>query len=114
MDENCIFCKIIDGQIPSDKVYDDEHVIAFRDINPQAPTHVVIVPRKHIPYIADMADSDEPLIGHIIYVATRIARQEGLDQGFRIVVNNDEQAGQTVFHIHFHLLGGRAMQWPPG
>jgi histidine triad (HIT) family protein len=114
MDENCIFCKIIDGQISSDKVYDDDHMIAFRDINPQAPTHIVIVPRKHIPYIADMGDSDEPLIGHLIHTATKIAQQEGLDQGYRIVVNNGEQAGQTVFHIHFHLLGGRAMSWPPG
>jgi histidine triad (HIT) family protein len=114
MDDNCIFCRIVAGQIPSQKVYDDEGVIAFRDINPQAPTHIVIVPRKHIPCIADMDEADEPLMGHIIYATTQIARQEGLADGYRIVVNNGEQAGQTVFHIHFHLLGGRHMNWPPG
>jgi histidine triad (HIT) family protein len=114
MDENCIFCKIVAGQIQSQKVYDDEGVIAFRDINPQAPTHIVIVPRKHIPYIADMDETDEPQMGHIVYAATQIARQEGLADGYRIVINNGEQAGQTVFHIHFHLLGGRRMNWPPG
>jgi histidine triad (HIT) family protein len=114
MDDNCIFCKIVAGQIPSEKIYDDEGVIAFRDINPQAPTHIVIVPRRHIPYIADMDEADEPLMGHIIYAATQIARQEGLDQGYRIVINNGALSGQTVFHIHFHLLGGRQMNWPPG
>jgi len=114
MAEDCLFCKIIAGEIPSQKVYDDEGVFAFRDINPQAPTHILVVPKKHIPRIVDMNETDEVLMGHVLYAASQIARSEGISEGFRIVLNNGEQAGQTVFHVHVHLLGGRKMAWPPG
>jgi histidine triad (HIT) family protein len=114
MADDCLFCKIINGDIPSNTVYDDEGVIAFRDVNPQAPTHILIVPRKHVPRIADMQETDEALIGHLIYAASQIAKQEGLGEGYRLVFNNGEQAGQSVFHIHLHLLGGRRLGWPPG
>lgn len=114
MDENCIFCKIIAGQIPSNKVYEDDAVFAFRDINPQAPVHILIVPRQHIPRVADLSEADAPLMGRVVMAAARVANAEGIGDGFRLVVNNGEQAGQAVFHIHFHLLGGRALTWPPG
>lgn len=114
MDENCIFCKIIAGQIPSNKVYEDDRAFAFRDINPQAPVHILIVPKHHIPRIADLTTDAAPLMGEVMLVAANIAKAEGIGEGFRLVVNNGERAGQSVFHIHFHLLGGRDLRWPPG
>ncbi len=108
-----LFSKIIAGEIPSDRVYEDDQCIAFRDINPAAPTHVLVIPRKEIPRLDAMEPADEGLVGHLMRVATRVAKQEGLDD-FRVVVNNGAGAGQTVFHLHLHVIGGRAMSWPPG
>ena len=113
--EDCLFCKIIDGQIDSDIVYEDEQVIAFKDINPQAPTHILIAPKKHISTLLDLEEADNQLIGHIYQVANKLAKEEGIaEDGFRVVSNCKEAGGQTVFHIHYHLLGGRDLQWPPG
>lgn len=113
--EECLFCKIIDGEIDSDIVYEDEQVIAFKDINPQAPTHILIVPKKHISTLLDLDTEDNQLIGHIYQVANKLAKREGIaEDGFRVVSNCKEAGGQTVFHIHYHLLGGRDLQWPPG
>ena len=108
-----LFSKIIAGEIPSDRVYEDDQCIAFRDINPAAPTHVLVIPRKEIPRLDAMEPAAEGLVGHLMRVATRVAKQEGLDD-FRVVVNNGAGAGQTVFHLHLHVIGGRAMSWPPG
>lgn len=107
---DCIFCKIIKGDIPSTSVYRDEQTYAFRDINPAAPTHILIVPNQHIDSINLMINDDEPLIGHLFTVAKQIAAQEGLaENGYRLVINTNADAGQTVFHIHLHLLGGRQL-----
>jgi histidine triad (HIT) family protein len=107
---DCLFCKIIKGDIPSTSVYRDEQTYAFRDINPTAPTHILIVPNKHIDSINMMIVDDEPMIGHLFSVAKQIAEQEGLaEKGYRLVVNTNAEAGQTVFHIHLHLLGGRQL-----
>lgn len=114
MSDDCIFCKIIAGQIPSDKVFEDDRVFAFRDIQPTAPTHILVVPKQHIPTLTHLSIEDSALMGHMIYATTQIATQEGVDQGYRLVVNNGEQGGQAVFHVHLHLLGGRRMGWPPG
>jgi histidine triad (HIT) family protein len=112
---NCLFCKILSGEIPADIVYESETAIAFRDINPQAPTHLVIIPRKHIATINDIAEEDELLVGSLYSAAREIAAAEGIaEDGFRAVMNCNEGAGQTVFHIHLHLLGGRPFTWPPG
>lgn len=114
-DPNCIFCKIAAGDIPSGIVHEDERVVAFRDTNPQAPTHVLIIPRKHIPTINDLAEADAEDVGRLFLVAAEIARQEGVDQrGYRVTMNCMEGAGQSVFHVHLHLLGGRPFTWPPG
>jgi histidine triad (HIT) family protein len=109
-----IFGKIIRREIPADIVYEDEHCLAFRDINPQAPVHVLIVPKKEIATLADAAEEDQALLGHLLLAANRIARQLGVEQAFRLVVNNGAQAGQSVFHLHLHLLSGRPFRWPPG
>jgi histidine triad (HIT) family protein len=107
---DCIFCKIITGEIPSTNVYKDEQVTAFRDISPAAPTHILIVPNKHIDSVNDMTTEDEPLIGRLFSVAKQLAAQEGIaESGYRLIVNTNAGAGQTVFHIHLHLLGGRQM-----
>lgn len=112
---NCLFCKILSGDIPADIVYESETAIAFRDINPQAPTHLVIIPRKHIATINDIVEEDEVLVGSLYSAAREIAAAEGIaEDGFRAVMNCNEGAGQTVFHIHLHLLGGRPLTWPPG
>lgn len=112
---NCLFCRIGAGEIPAKKVHEDADVIAFNDINPQAPTHVLVIPRRHIASLDAMSDADAATIGTTVLKATQIARDLHLDaDGYRLVVNNGEGAGQTVFHIHFHLLGGRAFGWPPG
>jgi histidine triad (HIT) family protein len=114
-ESNCLFCKILDGDIPADIVYESETAIAFRDINPQAPTHVLIIPRKHIATINEIAEEDQALIGSLYSAAREIAAAEGIaEEGYRAVMNCNEGAGQTVFHIHLHLLGGRALGWPPG
>lgn len=111
----CIFCKIIAGEIDAKTVYEDEKVIAFRDIKPQAPTHILIVPKKHISTLLDLDTEDNELVGHIYQVANKLAEDEGIaEDGFRVVSNCNEAGGQTVFHIHYHLLGGRNLQWPPG
>ena len=112
---DCLFCKIINGEIPSAKVYEDELVYAFRDIEPQAPVHLLIIPKEHISSANDITDENAALIGHIFSVAAKIAASEGIAQnGYRIVNNCGEDGGQTVKHLHFHMLGGRALAWPPG
>ncbi len=112
---DCLFCKILDGDIPADVIYESDTAIAFRDISPQAPTHVLIIPRRHIPTINDLATGDEQLVGTLFTAAREIAALEGLtDEGYRVVMNCNEGAGQSVFHIHMHLLGGRVLRWPPG
>ena len=112
---DCIFCKIVAGEIPADKIFENDHVIGFRDLNPQAPTHVLVIPKKHIATINDIQDEDKALIGEMYLAAQKIAAQEGLsERGYRTVMNCNEGAGQTVFHIHLHVIGGRAMTWPPG
>lgn len=111
---NCLFCKIINGEIPSNKVYEDDQVFAFRDIAPQAPTHILIIPKQHIKSAAEIDESNSAVVAHIFEVAAKIAKQEGLDDGFRIVNNCGDIAGQTVKHLHFHLMGGREFGWPAG
>jgi len=114
-DPTCLFCKIIEKKIPATIVHEDEHVIAFKDLNPQAPVHLLIVPKKHIADIHGITASDRELIGHLFFVAKTIAAQNGLDRGgYRMVINNGIDAGQTVFHVHLHLLSGRKFFWPPG
>lgn len=114
-DPNCIFCKIIEKKIPSKIVYEDESVAAFEDANPQAPVHLLIVPKKHFPDIHSMNDADRELIGHLFLTAKKIADDKGLDgKGYRLVINNGAGAGQTVFHLHLHILSGRRFIWPPG
>ncbi len=111
----CIFCKIMKGEIPSKVAYEDERIFAFNDINPQAPVHILIIPKKHISTILDIEEEDCELIGHIHRVAASLAREAGIaDEGFRLVSNCNAGAGQSVFHLHFHLLGGRRLEWPPG
>ena len=111
----CLFCGIIDGRVPANVVYQDERVVAFTDINPQAPVHLLIIPRKHVAGVLDAAVEDHDLIGAIFAVAARLAQEHGIaNSGFRVVVNSGSDAGQSVFHLHYHLLGGRRMSWPPG
>lgn len=110
-----IFSRIIRGEIPSNRVYEDDRVFAFRDINPQAPTHILIVPKQVIPTTNDVQPADAALVGHMVIAAAAIAKQEGVaESGYRLVFNCNQDAGQTVFHIHLHLLGGRELAWPPG
>jgi len=112
---NCLFCKMTSGEIKPDIVFENDDVLAFRDINPQAPTHVLIIPKKHISTINDIKSEDEALIGKLYTTAQAVAKQEGFaEKGYRVVMNCGEDAGQTVFHIHLHLLGGRQLSWPPG
>jgi histidine triad (HIT) family protein len=111
---SCLFCKIIDGSIPSKAIYQDDLCYAFADINPQAPTHILIVPRQHIPSIAHAGKEHIGLLGHLHWAAAEIARSKGLARGYRTVINTGEDGNQTVDHIHVHLLGGRPMTWPPG
>jgi len=114
-DPDCLFCRIAAGEIPAKKAHEDADVVAFHDINPQAPTHVLVIPRKHIPTLNDLTAADAATIGTTIVKASEIARTLGLhEDGYRLVVNNGEGAGQTVFHIHVHILGGRRFGWPPG
>ena len=113
-DPECLFCRIVAGEIPSDRVHEDEEVIAFRDINPQAPTHLLVIPRRHIADADALSEGDGPILARLFEVASRLADEAGLANGYRIVTNVGTDAGQTVFHLHFHLLGGRPMGWPPG
>jgi histidine triad (HIT) family protein len=113
MADDCLFCRIVRGEIPAKLVFEDEHCIAFRDINPQAPTHVLVVPREHVESLDRTTDS--VLIGRLLVAAAAIARQENVaEAGYRTVINTNRAAGQTVFHLHVHLLGGRPLEWPPG
>lgn len=115
MSSDCLFCKIIAGDIPASIRYEDDRVLAFDDIDPQAPTHVLIIPKKHIATALDLTVDDNDLVGHIYQVAGKIARDAGFaDDGFRVVNNCNKAGGQVVWHLHFHLLGGRNMTWPPG
>ncbi len=112
---DCLFCKIVAGEIPAELLYEDEYVAAFKDINPQAPMHHLIIPKKHISTINDLSTDDEALVGKMYLAGKALAQQEGIaDSGYRAVMNCGESAGQTVFHIHLHVLGGRKMEWPPG
>jgi len=112
---DCLFCKILDGEIPCDKVYENDQVIAFRDVNPQAPTHILVIPRKHISTVNDLTADDKNIVGEMVLAAQTVAKQEGIEEsGYRLVMNCNEGAGQTVFHIHLHIMGGRRMHWPPG
>lgn len=111
---DCIFCKIVKGEIPSNLIYEDDKVVAFEDINPQAPIHYLVIPREHVKSAADINEDNKDLIGHIFFIASKIAMEKGLDQGYRIVNNCGIDGGQTVDHIHFHVLGKRKMLWPPG
>ena len=111
----CLFCNIIARKIPADVVYEDDHALAFRDLRPVAPTHVLVIPKKHIAAIHDLAEEDVAVAGQLLLAARKVADQLGLAKdGFRLVVNDGDQAGQTVHHVHVHVLGGRAMTWPPG
>ena len=112
---DCLFCLIIAGGIPSKKVFEDDEFFAFRDINPQAPVHVLLIPKRHIPMVSALAEGDGALMGTMMLRAAEIARQEGVaGSGYRLVINNGESASQSVFHIHLHILGGRVFGWPPG
>jgi len=111
---SCLFCKIVEGAIPSTPIFEDALGYAFADINPQAPVHVLIVPREHIPSMIDTDQSKKALLGHLLWASAEIARDKGLGSGYRIVVNTGEDGGQSVDHLHLHLLGGRQLAWPPG
>lgn len=114
MNEDTIFGKISRREIPADIVYEDDLALAFRDVNPQAPVHVLVIPKKPIPKLADAGAEDQALMGHLLLTVKHVAEQLGLDNGYRVVINTGDDGGQTVYHLHLHLLGGRAMQWPPG
>ena len=112
---SCLFCKIVAGEIPAAKVYEDDQLIAFKDINPQAPRHVLVVPKRHVATLNDLSAADDGLVGAMVRRAAAIAKENGVDgPGYRTVFNCNAQAGQTVFHIHLHVFGGRTMTWPPG
>jgi len=112
---DCLFCKIINGEIKAEKVYEDDFSVGIRDINPQAPVHILIIPKKHISTLNEITEENKNLIGHLFLVAKEIARKEGIaERGYRTVINCNRESGQSIFHIHLHLLGGRLMGWPPG
>jgi histidine triad (HIT) family protein len=115
MESTCLFCRIVAGEVPADFVHQDDLVVAFRDINPKAPTHVLVIPREHIDSAADLTAANAEMLGRLFAIAADIARDAGIaDRGFRLVTNSGPAAGQSVDHLHFHLLGGRSMSWPPG
>jgi histidine triad (HIT) family protein len=111
---DCLFCKIAAGKIPADIIYEDDDVIAFWDISPAAPKHFLIVPKKHIVNLSDLAEDDDQLIGKMMRVSAQVAEKNGIETGYRTIINNGADAGQVVFHLHMHVLGGRPMGWPPG
>ncbi len=111
----CLFCKFVQREIPTQVVYEDEHAFAFRDINPQAPVHILVIPRVHLANLAEATPEQSALLGHLLWVCAEIARHEGIESsGYRVVLNTNRDAGQSVYHLHFHLLGGRHLTWPPG
>ncbi|RMH37063.1 MAG: histidine triad nucleotide-binding protein [Nitrospirae bacterium] len=111
----CIFCRIVEGTLPSKRVYEDDECLAFHDVNPQARVHLLVIPKRHIPSLADVQLSDRPILGHLLTICHRVADEAGLTaQGYRVVINTGAAAGQTVFHLHFHVMGGRTFRWPPG
>jgi len=112
--ENCLFCKIAAGDIPSSIVYQDEHVVAFRDTDPKAPQHILFIPRRHLSSMNDLTSEDAQVLTHIFLTAKQIAHESGLEQGYRFLTNTGPDGGQSIFHLHFHLLGGRKLGWPPG
>ncbi|HEX8143450.1 MAG TPA: histidine triad nucleotide-binding protein [Pyrinomonadaceae bacterium] len=115
MEQDCLFCRIVAGEMPSDITYQDERCIAFRDINAQAPVHLLVIPREHLDSLDDASQKDEATLGHLLRVAARVANEEGLSEsGYRTVINTGAGAGQSVFHLHMHVLGGRPLSWPPG
>ena len=114
MSDDCLFCRIVAGEIPATRVHEDDQVLAIRDVNPQAPTHLLLMPVAHVGSVADLTDADAPLAGRLLAVAADLARRERLDRGWRLVSNVGPDAGQSVDHLHLHLLGGRRMGWPPG
>jgi histidine triad (HIT) family protein len=114
MSSDCLFCKIVAGSIPSKRVFEDDECLCFADINPQAPTHLLIIPKEHIASTAHTEQQHAPLLGHMVAKAAELASNKGLDHGYRIVINTGADGGQTVDHLHLHLLGGRPMRWPPG
>jgi len=109
----CIFCRVVARELPATLVYEDDQCIAFEDVNPKAPCHLLVVPRRHIPTLNDGGEEDEGLLGHLLAVASRVAREKGV-RSFRTVINTNADAGQTIYHLHVHVLGGRIMRWPPG
>lgn len=111
---DCLFCNIVKGQIPSEKVYEDNAVYAFKDVNPEAPVHILIIPKRHIKSVDELEETDKELVGHIFLVAKKLAKENKLENGYRIVSNIGEEGGQSVKHLHFHLFGGRSFNWPPG
>jgi histidine triad (HIT) family protein len=112
--KNCLFCRIVHGEISSKKIFEDEHTFAFEDINPQGPTHVLIVPKKHIPGLKEATADDAEIVGRCHLVAAQIAKQRSIEDGYRTIVNVGPRSGQSVFHLHVHLIGGRVLHWPPG
>jgi histidine triad (HIT) family protein len=113
-DPECLFCRIVAGEVPSDRVLETDEIIAFRDIHPHAPTHVLVIPRRHVPDVDTLADDDGGLLSALFAGVRRVAEAEGLAKGYRVVTNVGAESGQSVFHLHLHVLGGRAMSWPPG
>ncbi|HEV7797939.1 MAG TPA: histidine triad nucleotide-binding protein [Pyrinomonadaceae bacterium] len=114
-EQSCLFCRIVAGEIPADFIHQDEQSVVIRDLNPQAPTHLLVIPKEHLESLDDASQKDEALLGHLLRVAARVANAEGLaESGYRAVINNGAGAGQSVFHLHVHVLGGRTMNWPPG
>ncbi len=112
---DCLFCKIVDKRISANIVHEDERVLAFRDIHPQAPVHLLVIPKNHVDTVNDLVEADAELVGHMLLTAQRLARDEGVaESGFRLVMNCNNDGGQTIYHIHMHVLGGRGMHWPPG
>ena len=112
--ENCLFCKIVNGEIPAEKLYEDDDVVAFRDIVPQAPQHFLVIPKKHISRVSEISEEDDKLCGKLLRVGAQVAAENNIKANFRVVINDGKDAGQEVFHIHLHYLGGRKMNWPPG
>jgi histidine triad (HIT) family protein len=114
MESDCLFCKIVAGEVPAEKVYEDEHILGFRDIHPVAPTHALLIPKEHIATFKDLTPEHDGMMGALLRAAAQVAAQEGLDDGYRLVGNCMKAAGQVVFHLHVHLVGGRNLSWPPG
>lgn len=110
----CLFCGIVEGTVSARTVFQDEHTLAFEDINPQSPVHVLIIPKRHVTSLQEVQEADQGLLGHLVLTCTRVAAQKGLVSGYRLTVNTGRDGGQTVSHLHFHVLGGRRMTWPPG